>query len=214
MLSLIRMEFLVSRWLHTVALLAGLGLISVAVLEPENSLFIAFFTCLIYAHQMVFGYNRVAPVGSPDHLLVNSLPVTRGQVVAARYLCLMICSTALAAYLTLVLLVTSWFVSPLPLGAPGLFMMLALLGLVYHLLLIPLSYVNARYGNWASIAVYFVILLLPLRLGNGDLILRALVSFSVKLGTWALPMALLAGLCLLGLLSYRISRGLYLRAEF
>jgi len=93
-------------------------------------------------------------------------------------------------------------------------MMLALLGLVYHLLLIPLSYVNARYGNWASIAVYFVILLLPLRLGNGDLILRALVSFSVKLGTWALPMALLAGLCLLGLLSYRISRGLYLRAEF
>lgn len=214
MLSLIRMEFLVSRWLHTVALLAGLGLVPVAVLEPENSLFIALFTCLIYAHQMVFGYNRVSPVGSPDHLLVNMLPVTRGQVVAARYLCAMMCSTVLAGYLTLVLLVTSRFASPPPLGGPGLFVILALLGLVYHLLLIPLSYMNARYGNWASIAVYFLILLLPLRLGNGALIIQALVSFSAKLGTWALPMALLAGLCLLGWLSYRISRGLYRKAEF
>ena len=82
---------------------------------------------------------------------------------------------------------------------------------------------NANAGNMQADTVYFLTGSYERRLtlkgeqgtvGDTILLAAAVVAGFRFAGTWALPVALLAGLCLLGWLSYRISRGLYRKAEF
>lgn len=106
-----------------------------------------------------------------------------------------------------------------PLGLPlwMLWLMLAAMGMLYHMLLMPLSYLDAKYGAWASMAIYLAILILPSRLGKGKAG-EALTAFFARiaslLGNGGILAALVLGIALLVGASMLISMRIYRRAEF
>lgn len=220
MSRLIRKEFLTTAWVHLAAVAMGLGLIPVCLMEPHNAVFMALFTYLMYSH-LVHNQSRYAAANRPDNLLLNSLPVTRGQVVGAKYLYVLLCAVGYAAFLSLILLVLSAFGVLIPLGIFHLWLLLAAMGVLYHLLLMPLSYVDARYGTWVNMAILLAILLLPQAMGQrgkGGQAIAALLARLARLGQmlggWAGPILLVLAVAALGWLSLRVSQGVYRRAEF
>lgn len=216
MKHLLRKEWSVTRWVHLAGLAIGLSVIPVGMIEPQSTLFMILFSLVMYIH-LVFNQSRLAAASRPDNLLLNSLPVTRLQLVAAKYLYVLSSALLYAAYLCLILQVLHWLGTALPLPLDSVFLLMAFLGVLYHLLLMPISYLDARYGTWASMAIYLGILYLPQRLGKGQTIpalTRLLVGWSQQLGNWALLGLLAAGLLAMGALSFLLSNRLYQRAEF
>ncbi|MGI6671328.1 MAG: ABC-2 transporter permease [Christensenellales bacterium] len=216
MLNLLRKEWLVSRWVHIIALLVGLGIVFIAKAEPKSALFAALFANLMYTH-MVFNMTRALAVSRPSNMLLNSLPVTRTQIIAAKYLFAVMCVVLFALYTSLLLvLAAAWGV---PLGMPVwlLWLLPTILGLLYLALLMPLSYLDAKYGAWASMAIYLAILILPRRLGKGKTG-EALTAFFARiaslLGNGGILAALVLGIALLVGASMLISMRIYRRAEF
>ncbi len=216
MLNLLRKEWMVSRWVHIIALLVGLGLVFVAKAEPQAALFMALFTNLMYTH-LISNMTRTSAMSRPNNMLLNSLPVTRTQIIAAKYLFAVLCVVLFALYISLLLvLAAAWGV---PLGMPVwlLWLLPTILGLLYLALLIPLSYLDAKYGAWASMAIYLAILILPRRLGKGKTG-EALTAFFARiaslLGNGGILAALVLGIALLVGASMLISMRIYRRAEF
>ena len=147
-------------------------------------------------------------------MLLNSLPLTRRQIVDGKYLFVLLSAVLYATYLCLLMAVVgvASFMPIMPMWA-----MLATLGMVYHLLLMPLSYINPRYGVLASSIIYLAILFVPQRFGkqiNGEQMLAFLKRAVDALGGWAVPVVLGAGLLAIGLISLTVSRRVYARAEF
>lgn len=216
MLNLLRKEWMVTRWVHIAGAVIGLMLVPVGPIIPQSMPFLAVFCQLIYTH-LVFSVNRQAAVSRPDNLLFNSLPVTRDQVVGGKYLFALLCAAMYPLYLCLLLALLSLMgVSPfMPLFA--LWLLLAASGVLYHLLLMPVSFVDARYGAAASMLIYMALIIVPQRIGkevSGEQITAFFGRIGRALGGWAAPMLLLATLAVVGLISLTISRRVYRRAEF
>ncbi len=216
MLNLLRKEWMVSRWVHIIALLVGLGLVFVAKAEPQAALFMALFTNLMYTH-LISNMTRTSAMSRPNNMLLNSLPVTRTQIVVAKYLYVVLCAILFALYVSLLMLAATALGVPLGLPLWMLWLMLAAMGMLYHMLLMPLSYLDAKYGAWASMAIYLAILILPSRLGKGKAG-EVLASFFTRimplLGNWGILIALVLGIALLVGASMLISMRIYRRAEF
>ena len=83
MKHLLRKEWSVTRWVHLAGLAIGLSVIPVGMVEPQSTLFMILFSLVMYIH-LVFNQSRLAAASRPDNLLLNSLPVTRLQIVAAK----------------------------------------------------------------------------------------------------------------------------------
>ncbi len=213
MFNLLRKEWIVTRWVHMLGAVLGLSLIPMGLLMAKSVPFVAVFSQLIYSH-MLFSTNRQAANSRPDNVLLNSLPLTRRQIVDGKYLFVLLSAVLYATYLCLLMAVVG-VASIMPL-AP-MWAMLSTLGMVYHLLLMPLSYINPRYGVLASSLIYLAILFVPQRFGkqiNGEQILAFLKRVVDALGGWAVPVLLGAGLLVVGLASLTISRRVYARTEF
>lgn len=218
LLRLIRKEFITTRWVHLIALVIGLGLSVVAYLEPGNVVFMMVFTYLIYTH-LLFNQCRFAAANKADNLLLNSLPLSRSQVIAGKYGFVLVCSLGFALYISLLMMVLSRMGVPLLIPTGSLFLLLALLGGLYHSLLMPLSYIDARYGSMASMLIYFAIIFLPQLVSKGTMKRSAAMAdmlsrLAASLGqTGIILLLVLALLVLLGL-SYTISARVYRKAEF
>jgi len=216
MLNLLRKEWMVSRRVHIVALFVCLGMVFIAKAEPKSALFVALFANLMYTY-LISNMIRTSAVSRQDNLLLNSLPVTRTQIIAAKYLFAVMCVVLFALYTSLLLvLAAAWGV---PLGMPVwlLWLLPTVLCLLYHALLMPLSYLDAKYGTWASMAIYLAILILPSRLGQGKAG-EALTAFFARiaslLGNGGILAALVLGIALLVGASMLTSMRIYRRAEF
>lgn len=216
MLQLMKKEILTTAWVHLVALAMGVGLAAVCLFEPDNAVFMAMFTYIMYTH-LVFNQCRFAAVNRPDNLLLNSLPVTRRQVVLAKYAYVFLSAVLYAAYLSLLLAALSLFGVRLTMPAHILWVMMAATGVLYHILLMPLSYMSPRYGTWVSMSIYLAILILPQRLGKGNAgpaIAAFLARVGALLNAWTGPALLLVVVIALAAMSIRISQNIYRRAEF
>ena len=216
MLKLLRKEALVTRWVHLAGLVVGLGMVPVLLEEPDAGIFFTLFAQLMYTH-LVFTQCRLSAANRPDNLLLNSLPVTRRDIVYAKYLYLLISAVVSAAYFCAVVCAASLLGVPVLVPLPLLFALLALLGMLYHLVLLPLSYLDARYGSWASMVVYLSILLLPRVLGKnaaGAGVVAAFAQAAQWLGRGGIQVLLVALVLGLAALSAAISQAIYARAEF
>ncbi len=216
MLQLLRKEWLVTRRIHLIAMLVCLALGVVAVIEPDSALFMALFTNLMYTH-LVFNMARSSANSRPDNMLLNSLPLTRGNIVAAKYAYVMLCAVLFALFESLILYLASLFGAPLGIPVWTLWLILAVSGIVYHALLMPLSYLDAKYGQWASMLIYVAILFLPSRLGKGKAGEFFAAFFSRMAGVmtgWAGVPLMFLGLALLVAISRSVSLAIYRRAEF
>lgn len=216
MLRIIRKEFITTRWLHLITVALGLGLSVVSYLEPDKAVLMTLFTYVMYIH-LLFNQCRLAVANRADNQLLNSLPLTRGQVVAGKYAYLLTCSLGFALYAVLIHVALSLLGLPMSMPPQLLLALMLGLGLLYHSLLMPLSYLDARYGTWASMAIYLAIILLPQQLGKsrGGAVLAASLTrlIAAMSGGLALGLAVL-GLMAMLTLSFFISRGIYRRAEF
>lgn len=213
MLNLLRKDWSVTRWVHLLGAVLGLSLIPMGLLMAKPVPFVAVFSQLIYSH-MLFSTNRQAANSRPDNVLLNSLPLTRRQMVDGKYLFVLLSAVLYATYLCLLMAVVG-VASVIPL-AP-MWAMLSTLGMVYHLLLMPLSYINPRYGVMASTLIYLAILFVPQRFGkqiNREQMLAFLKRVVDALGGWVVPLLLGVGLLAIGLIYLTISRRVYARAEF
>ena len=216
MLNLLRKEWMVSRRVHIVALFVCLGMVFIAKAEPKSALFVALFANLMYTY-LISNMIRTSAVSRQDNLLLNSLPVTRTQIVAAKYLFAVMCVVLFALYTSLLLVLAAAWGVPLDMPVWLLWLLPTVLCLLYHALLMPLSYLDAKYGAWASMAIYLAILILPSRLGKGKAG-EVLASFFTRimplLGGWGAIAALVLGIALLVGASMLISMRIYRRAEF
>jgi hypothetical protein len=216
MLNLLRKEWMVSRWVHIIALFVCLGLVFVAKAEPQAALFMTLFTNLMYTH-LISNMTRTSAMSRPNNMLLNSLPVTRTQIVVAKYLYVVLCAILFALYVSLLMLAATALGVPLGLPLWMLWLMLAAMGMLYHMLLMPLSYLDAKYGAWASMAIYLAILILPARLGKskaGEVLASFFTRIMPLLGNWGILAALVLGIALLVGASMLISMRIYRRAEF
>ncbi len=216
MLNLLRKEWMVSRWVHIIALFVCLGMVFIAKAEPKSALFVALFANLMYTY-LISNMIRTSAVSRQDNLLLNSLPVTRTQIVAAKYLFAVLCAVLFALYTSLLLVLAAAWGVPLSMPVWLLWLLPTVLCLLYHALLMPLSYLDAKYGTWASMAIYLAILILPSRLGKGKTG-EALTAFFARiaslLGNEGILAALVLGIALLVGTSMLISMRIYRRAEF
>lgn len=215
---LIRKEFITTRWVHLVALAMALGLTAVAYLEQSNAVFMMVFTYLIYTH-LLFNQCRFAAANRADNGLLNSLPLSRSQVVAGKYGFVLCCSLGYALLLSLLMGLLSLLGVALQIPPFSLFLLLSMMGVLYNALLMPLSYIDARYGTWASMLIYLAILILPQQLSRGQGKAGAVLSdwlarLAASLGSAGIITLLVLALLSLLALSYDISRRVYRKAEF
>lgn len=216
MKNLLRKDWLVSRWVHIAALVFGLVLVPIGLRMPHALAFVALFCQIIYTHLM-FSINQQTVVSKADNLLLNALPVTRTQSVDSKYLFSIACAIGYASYLCIVLLGLAAFGVLMPMPIIPLWIMMSTLGVVYHVLLMPLAYLNSRYAAFASMLVYLAVIILPQRIGkgaSGEKITGFFTQVGRLLGGWAIPALLFVGLFALAAVSLTISRNLYRRAEF
>ncbi|MDI9520372.1 MAG: ABC-2 transporter permease [Bacillota bacterium] len=216
MFNLVRKELLTTRWVQLAGLVIGLALIPLYLTKPDSILTMILLSYLMYMH-LVFNQSRYAAASRVDNLLLNSLPLTRRQVVTGKYCYVWLSAMVFSTYLCLIALFLTTIGLRLPLSILILCLLMALVGILYHALLMPLSYLDARYGTWASMLIYMAIILLPQTLGKGNFS-PALNRFFTQLTTlihgWNLPVFLIATLAVLGYTSIRISWRVYENAEF
>lgn len=216
MLHLLRKEWAVTRWAQILSLALGLLLVPLGLAEPDALPFVILFYQIAYSH-ILFNMYRQTKVSRPDNLLLLSLPTTRGRIMNAKYLFVLICAVLYPAYLCGIVTLLGLFGLGLSTSPWVIWPASALIGVAYHLILMPLSFLDARYGTFASMVVYCALILLPSRIGSG-VSGAQLASFLARvrdsMGGWVAPALLAAGLLALGALSFFISRRLYLRAEF
>lgn len=213
---LIRKDWLVTRWVHLMALAFGLMAVVLGWSMPQSFPLIASFCQIIYTH-LVFSTNQQAAVSKADNLLLNSLPLTRDRIVAGKYLFSVLCAVLYSVYLSLLAMLPAILGIGTMMPPQVIFLMLISMGVLYHILLMPIAYFNSRYAAFASMIVYLAILILPQRIGkgiSGEQVSAFLSNLSGALGGWAVPAMVLAGVLALGYLSYAVSCRLYRRAEF
>ncbi len=216
MLQLIKKDWMITRWVHWIGAAFGLALIPVALTMPQAIPFAAMFCQIVYAY-LIFSNSHQTAFSAANNMLLNSLPVTRKQIVDARYLFALLSAVLYAAYLYLVALVMSAFGVPLLIPPLAMWLLLSAAGVIYQLMLMPVAHANSRYAVAASMLIYFAIIILPQRIGKGITGEQIAVFFTrmgKALGGWAVPALILAGVLVLGILSLSISRRIYRRAEF
>ncbi len=216
MIHLTKKEFIATVWYHLGALAFGLALIPVCLVEPESALMLIVFTYLMYSH-LIFNKSRYTAASRADNLLLNSLPLTRRQIIVGKYAYVLLCAVMYAAFLCLVAALLKAFGLVLMISFPALWLMLTSFGIIYHSVLMPLSYLDTRYGAWAGMLVYFAILFLPRAIGQGNTApaLAALMAkFGGFLNSWLAPLAFVLILTAVGWLSIHISQRIYRKMDF
>lgn len=214
--KLLRIEWRVTRWAQAAALACGLGVAAVLVLERGSGALMMLFVNMVYGN-LIYTQCRLALTRRPDNLLLNSLPVTRARIVLGKYAYVLLCAAAYPAYLCLLCTLVSHLGVTQEIPVFTLWLTMAAMGVLYQLLLLPLSYLDARYGTWASTLLYFAVMLLPARLGKGNAapaVQAWLARLTAHVNAWSAPLLVAALLAALGALSFAISRRLYRRAEF
>lgn len=216
MYQLLRKEWTLTRWVQAVAAAFGLILIPVGLMEPRGIPPAILFFEIAYSH-LLFSMNRHAAVSRPDNMLLISLPTTRKQIIDGKYVYVLLSAILYPAYLCLILLALKVFGADIAMPILSMWLMSAAVGVMYQLILMPVSFVNPKYAALVSSAIYFMIIIIPSRIDSGvsgAKIADFLNRIAGFLGGWAGPLLLIACLALVGYLSLYISRSFYQRAEF
>lgn len=219
MIHLIKKDLLLNRWLMLIGLAFGLILLPTSLFGTGDTFFFVTFINTVFIY-LIFTMNRQAVLLSRENRLLLTLPLTRAKIVVAKYLFFFLCALCYPVYLSLIISFFPLFGAELIVPVMLQWSMLAMFGLLYYAMMLPLSFLNPRYSAWAGMLVYLGILILPQKLpallGMGEdpgAFVRMLSQLVLRLQGWTLPVLALVVLAFYAL-SGRVSLWLYRKASF
>lgn len=219
MRHLLKKDWLLTWGVHLGALVLGLSVIPICLNKPIGGPILATFFQIMYMHLLIT-LARPGLGGGAENLLLGTLPIKRSTIVSAKYLFYLGCALLFPLYMCLLMWLLSAFGVALPFSPWALYPMIAVVGILYGALMMPVAFVKPKWSGLLSTVIYLAAIILPqkisnwLNYGEGNEGFQATVLGLISiLKGWTLPVMAASGLLLFGISAF-ISQRFYKRAQF